>query len=349
MSELDKYIRKNVQSLQTYVPGEQTKNPTVIKLNTNENPYLPSSEVFTSLSNFNYADLHKYPDPVSSVLVKTVSTLHDLEIGQVIMGNGSDELLALCTRCFVPDGGCIAYFEPSYSLYPVLSDVAGVKKKEIPLKEDFTWPDSLEVEADLFFITQPNAPSGNLHSLENIRAFCERFDGVIVIDEAYVDFASFNCVELLDDFKNVLILRTLSKSYALAGIRLGYALGHADLIHALYKIKDSYNINMLTQEIGAAALLDQSHKNEICKKIIHTRGRVLTKLTELGFKVFPSEANFLWVEAVDSDAFEIFTQLKEAGIYIRYFSTPELSKYLRITIGTDDEMKALLTKLRQIV
>lgn len=339
-------IRKSVDRLHPYVPGEQPKDPSIIKLNTNENPYPPSPAVTQSLlRDFDLASLRKYPDPVALELREAIAALHGADAAQVIAGNGSDELLAYCTRAFVEPAGSIGYFEPSYSLYPVLSDIADVQTKPMPLMDDLTWQMTPDYEADLFFITQPNAPTSMAHDKETIRAFCKSFRGVVVVDEAYVDFAEFDCVDLAMSLPNVLVMRTFSKSYSLAGIRLGYAIGPEPLIEALFKIKDSYNLNGLTQAAGLAAIKDQHWMKSNVAKVVATRERIAAHLSERGFDVLPSQTNFLFIKPAGETAEALFRRLRERRIIARYFPEGVTSDFLRVTVGTDEEMDAFLAAL----
>ena len=337
-------IRKSVDRLSPYVPGEQPKDPSIIKLNTNENPYPPSPAVAKALNELDVASLRKYPDPVAMELRQAIADLHGGSAEQVIAGNGSDEILAYCTRAFAePEGrGSIGYFDPSYSLYPVLSEIADVQTKPVALGADFSWQIPEGYEADLFFITQPNAPTSMAHDKETIRAFCESFAGVVVIDEAYVDFAEFDCIDLALTLPNVIVLRTFSKSYSLAGIRLGYAIGAQPLIEALFKIKDSYNLNGLTQAVGLAAINDQAWMLENASKVKKTRARVSEALSHAGYTVLDSQTNFLFVKPSAETAEALFNRLREAKIIARYFPKGATANYLRVTVGTDAEMDTFL-------
>ena len=265
------------------------------------------------------------------------------------MGNGFDELLALCTRAFVEDDGAIGWFEPSYSLYPVLADIADRETRRVDLAEDFRWAMPEDYQASLFFITQPNAPTSLAHDKGEIRAFCERFPGVVVIDEAYADFCDFTCMDIALELDNVLVCRTFSKSYSLAALRLGYLVGPEPLIAALFKIKDSYNIDRLAQEIGLAALRDQAHMRANADRILATRARVSGALAARGFEVLPSQTNFLFARPPGHPAQFVFEELRKRRILIRFFSGPRVRDYLRITVGTDAEMDALLAALDEIL
>ena len=337
-------LRKSVESLKPYVPGEQP-GAGVIKLNTNENPYPPSPAVAAALREADPAALRLYPDPVSSGLRRQIAQLHGCAPEQVFVGNGSDEVLALCVRTFVPEGGVVGYFEPSYSLYPVLAAIEDVPVKPVPLTEDFSWAMPIDYDASLFFLTNPNAPTSRLFPRAEVESFCRSAAGVVLIDEAYVDFAPASCVDLALQLPNVLIARTLSKSYSLAGIRLGYAVGPAPLIEALHKIKDSYNISQLTQRLAAAGLADQTWMNQNVARIVATRDQVARALRARGWQVLDSATNFLFARPPTKPASVVFEELRKRGIYVRYFPAPSTAAYLRITIGTPSEMDALLAAL----
>lgn len=338
-------IKQSVRQMQGYVPGEQPDDPSVIKLNTNENPYPPSSAVSEILKELDCGCLRKYPDPVCSDLREAIANLHGCHSENVFVGNGSDEVLALAIGAFVERSGSIGYFDPSYSLYPVLADIADIEKRPVALGDDFSWRMPDDYRSSLFFLTNPNAPTSILYERETIANFVRDFPGVVVIDEAYADFASRNCVDLWDSFDNLLIARTLSKSYSLAGIRLGYCLGPRPLIAALYKIKDSYNLDLITQKIGLAAILDQETMHANLARIKRTRERVADALRKLNFEVFPSETNFLWIKPSRESAKQLFQRLKRENIFTRHFDDARTADYLRVTIGNDAEMDAFLEAL----
>ncbi len=345
---MSRYVTRAVQALAAYTPGEQPKAERIIKLNTNENPYPPSPAVGAALAAFDTARLRLYPDPLCAALRERIAAIHGCAAGQVFVGNGSDEILALCTRAFVEDDGAIGYFEPSYSLYPVLAEIRKAGKRPVALNEDFTWRMPPDYAASLFFLTNPNAPTSLLFEPDTVAAFCARLDGVVLIDEAYVDFARASCMELAPrpDNPNTLVMRTLSKSFSLAGLRLGYAIGPEPLIAALYKIKDSYNVDMLAQAAALAALNDLDHMRANVRRILETRARLADELTRRGWTVLDSQSNFLFARPPRDDAAALFEQLRRAGIYVRYFPGPRTGAYLRITIGTDDQVDALLAQLR---
>lgn len=343
-------IRKSVQDMDGYVPGEQPKGSDIIKLNTNENPYLPSPDVQDILQMVDISMLSRYPDPVCLEVRKVIAELHGCNVENVFVGNGSDELLALSIRAFVERDGSVGYFDPSYSLYPILVDIEDVEKKPVSLGAGFSWQMPKGYAASLFLLTNPNAPTSLKFNRSSIEAFVKDFQGVVLVDEAYADFADENCMELALENPNMLVARTLSKSYSLAGIRLGYCVGPAELIGALYKIKDSYNVNYLTQEIARVAILDQDTMKANVSAIVETRRIVAEKLSEFGFEVSASQTNFLWVKPLGIAAESLFNRLRKKNIIVRYFGSDERTKdYLRITIGTAPEMLKFLDAVEEII
>ncbi len=343
---MNKYVKKSIQAMQGYTPGEQPTDPRVIKLNTNESPYPPSPTIQAAMQN---TTLRLYPDPVSLTLRRKIADLHGSKPENVFVGNGSDETLALCSRAFVEDDGAIGYFDPSYSLYPVLTQIRSVTARPVALGPDFEWAMPKDYRANLFFLTTPNAPTSIQYPKDEVRAFCARFPGVVVLDEAYVDFARETYMDLALEFDNVLVMRTLSKSYALAGLRLGYVVGAAPLITALFKIKDSYNIDRITQAVALAALSDQAYMRTLVERIKATRRQTIAELEQLGFRVFPSETNFLWVKPARISAADLYRRLRDQNILVRYFPGIRTQDYLRITIGTDAEMQTLVKAMRMMV
>lgn len=347
MSDL---IRKSVKAMAGYVPGEQSKGADIVKLNTNENPYLPSADVHDILSMIDISMLSRYPDPVCVELRKVIAELHGCEIENVFVGNGSDEVLALCIRAFVERDGSVGYFDPSYSLYPVLADIEDVEKKPVALDKEFGWAMPADYSASLFFLTNPNAPTSKKFSRSIVDDFVANFGGVVLVDEAYADFADENLMDLALGRDNVIVARTLSKAYSLAGIRLGYCVGDAKLIGAMYKIKDSYNVDYLTQEIARVAILDQDTMKANVSAIVETRKLVLGKLVEMGFDVRDSQTNFLWIKPRAISAKKLFVALRDKNIIVRYFGSDARTKdYLRVTIGTAPEMFKFLDAVEEIL
>ena len=342
MAGNERLIRKSVQGMAGYVPGEQVAGDGIIKLNTNENPYPPAPGVERALRELDVEALRRYPNPVSTVLRERIAEIHGCPESHVFVGNGSDEVLALCTRAFVENDGAIGYFDPSYSLYPVLADIRDAEKRPVPLGDDFAWSMPDDYVASLFFLTSPNAPTGLLYPRDTVLGFCSRFPGVVVIDEAYVDFAAENCMDLAGEFGNVVVARSLSKSYSLAGLRVGYLVGPASLVEALVKLKDSYNLDAVSQAVSLAALQDIDYMRANVEKIKRTRARLSTALSGMGHTVYPSETNFVWIRPNGIAARSLFEQLRERRILIRYFEGERTGEYVRITVGTDAEIDKLL-------
>jgi histidinol-phosphate aminotransferase len=342
-------IRKSVEAMDGYVPGEQPSGAGVIKLNTNENPWLCTPEVRDILNEIDVAELAKYPDPLCKEVRRVIAELHEAGIGNVFAGNGSDEILALCLRAFVNRGGSAGWFDPSYSLYPVLAQIEEIESRPVALTDDFAWQMPKGYQASIFFLTNPNAPTGMLFPKAKIEAFVQAFPGVVVIDEAYADFASENCMEMALKYENVLVVRTLSKSYALAGIRFGYCVGSKPLIDALFKIKDSYNVNRLTQELARVALLDQETMQAMTAAVKGSRELLSAELKSLGFKVYPAETNFVWTRPPKPGAKKIFEELRKLNIYIRWFDGDRTRDCLRITVGTNEQILALIEALEEIL
>ena len=346
-----RYCRENVRQMEGYVPGEQPRDRQYIKLNTNENPYPPSPGVERACRAFAFNQLRLYPDPRAGGLRSRAARLFGLEPDCVLAGNGSDDLLTLGVRTFVDQGGALACFDPTYSLYPVLADIQGARTLRIPLDDKFNMPQDAcrrAAPASLVFVTRPNAPTGKAFALDSMHAFCHGFEGIVWIDEAYADFADDQCVDFLRHHPNVVVSRTFSKSYSLAGIRLGLAFARPPLIRQMMKVKDSYNVGTLPQVLGEAALADQSHMQANVERIRATRERVRDELNALGFDVVPSAANFLFA-APPVDAAHLMQRLKEHGVLVRYFPGERTGRYLRITIGTDEEMDVLLQRLAELM
>jgi len=342
-------IRQCVERMTAYQPGEQPVAPAVVKLNTNENPYPPSPRVAAALRALDAAWLRRYPDPDCAELRKMLGRQHGCTPSQVFVGNGSDEILALCTRAFVENDGAIGYTVPSYSLYPVLAAMRGVEQRPVELGADFGLVLPEDTTASLFLLTNPNAPTGIQYPRQQVRRLCEAAAGVVVLDEAYVDFADDDGMGLALELPNTIVARTLSKSYSLAGLRLGYAVGPEPLIGALHKIKDSYNVDAAAQALAAAALSDRRSMKRNVMRIRATRERLSVALREMGFSVYPSQTNFVWAEPGGMGAAELFAALRERGILIRYFDAPRTRAYVRITVGTDKEIDRLLAAIGELL
>jgi len=356
---MNSLIRACVKKMSAYVPGEQPADIKVIKLNTNENPYPPSPAVLRALKQIDGDMLRRYPDPECKTLRTVIAKVHRCSPDQVFVGNGSDEILALCSRAFVEDNSQICFFEPSYSLYPVLARIRNVRSRVIRLDKNFQWRMSSDCKAGLpapmrsfgrglFYMTNPNAPTGILYPKKEVAQFCRRFKGVVVLDEAYVDFARANCVDLALKLKNTLVFRTLSKSYSLAGLRVGYTVGPRELIAALFKIKDSYNVDRIAQSLATAAIEDQAYMLTNVRRIVVTRQKLVRALAAMGFLILPSDANFVFVKPGGIDAKTIYLRLRKQNILVRYFAGAQTRDFLRITIGTDEQINKLLKAIKNI-
>jgi len=344
-------IAASVRRLEPYVPGEQPKNRSVVKLNTNENPYPPSPRVAEVLAAYDLDRLRRYPDPVFTELRAFLAERHGTTPERVFVGNGSDEVLTLAARAFVDSNEAIGSFDPSYSLYKTLAAIRCVPFIPSPLAEDFGWTDPVReangAKVALFLLTNPNAPTSIRYPDGKISAFVADFPGVVLIDEAYADFSGHTCMPfaVAPKNENVVVMRTLSKSYSLAGLRFGYCVGPEELIEALYKVKDSYNEDAVAQDVGLAALKDVKWMEANAAKIVATRDRVAAELRRRGWDVPQSATNFLFARPAHRPAGEIFEALRARGIFVRYFPGPRTGDRLRISIGTDDDMRTLLDAL----
>lgn len=355
-------IRPLVHTLHAYVPGEQPKIKGLIKLNTNENPYPPSPSVLQAVRSATDGRLRLYPNPTAEKLRDKLARLHRCKPENIIVGNGSDEVLALAVKCFVEPkevrqrNEVVQYFTPSYSLYPVLADIHGAAKHAVALNADFTMPSVTELKrggrwnfnAALTLITTPNAPSGRGYKTAELEKLCKAQRGVVVLDEAYVDFANENAMKLALKHPHVLVARTFSKAYSLCFQRVGYFVGHPELIAALHKIRDSYNVNGLGQIAAEATLDDLGYYQTNFKKIIGTREWLSRELTKRGFRVLPSQTNFILAKPPLFPAKEWLQKLRDGKILVRWFSAPEVNEYLRITIGTQREAESLLKLVKKI-
>ena len=347
------YIRRQVERMSGYTPGEQPKVADLIKLNTNENPYPPSPKVLETLRGAIDGRLRLYPDPTSSALRAKLGKIHDFDAEQFVIGNGCDDLLNLCVRAFCGECEKLAYFWPSYSLYPVLANIQGATQVELPLDDNFQIrvhpPLLTKLEGvKLVFITQPNAPSGVWMARVELRRVIEETKGVMVIDEAYADFAAENCLDMVREYDNVIVARTFSKAFSFAGMRVGWAVGPRELIVALNKVKDSYNVSRLSQ-VGAEATLDEwEYFQQNVKKICATRERTTAELAKLGFFVYPSQTNFVFAKPpAPVTAKQWFDELRTRNVLVRWWDADRIRDFARVTIGTDEEMKRFLVATKE--
>ncbi|MCR5414210.1 MAG: histidinol-phosphate transaminase [Kiritimatiellae bacterium] len=339
-------IARSVRLLDPYVPGEQPSSARIVKLNTNENPYPPSPACAKALKEFDPGRLRRYPNPASASLRSAIAKRFGTTRDRVFVGNGSDEILALAAKAFVENGEKIGSLDPSYSLYKTLAAIRGV---------EWTGPGAGGAKpapgTSLFLWTNPNAPTGVLAKKEDIAAFAKKFRGVVIVDEAYADFARWNTMDLAvaEDNDNIIVMRTFSKSYSLAGLRVGFCVGPKDLIGALDKVKDSYNVDALAQTLAEAAFKDRAWHRKTVAKVVKTRKAFAKALGKRGWDVLPSDANFVFAKPPSPQrADSTFEELRRRGIFVRYFPGKLTGDRLRITIGTDGEMSSLLDALDSI-
>lgn len=346
-----------VRDLEPYVPGEQPKIQNLLKLNTNENPYPPSPKVVDAVQAVlaHQADaLRLYPDPDATVLKQAIAKQQNVDVSQVFVGNGSDEVLAHIFKAFFIQQEPILYPDITYSFYPVYSQFFGVQTKQIPLNEKFEIDISdYEQENGGIIITNPNAPTSIALGLDKIEQVLKANPNrVIVIDEAYVDFGAKSAVELVSRYENLVVCQTTSKSRSLAGLRVGFAIAQAHLIAALEAVKNSFNsypIDRFAIAAAVASFEDQDYFQEQCEKVIASREKLVDNLTELGFNVLPSKANFIFATHSLHDAAQLAEQLREQGIIVRYFNKPRINQFLRITIGTDEQNQRLVDTLKMLI
>lgn len=347
-----KYGRVILKGVEGYVPGEQPKQPGIIKLNTNENPYPPSPRVLEALRKVTPDAVRRYPDPLSQELRLACAKRYGYDSTDwIAVGNGMDELLALAVRAFADPGDMILSPYPTYTLYATLAALHGGKARLVDLDEDFQLTEAFyRTPARLCFLPRPNAPSGVSIPRQAVERLCVEFNGVVVIDEAYVDFGDDHCMDFPKRFENAIVMRTFSKSFSLAGMRIGVAVARPEIVEEFLKIKDSYNLNAVSQAAALAALEDYAHMLGNCARVRLTRRRLSETLTQMGFDVPPSQANFIlarWGGQPPAEA--IFEFLRKRGIYVRYFPARRLEDALRISIGTEEETDALIAALREIV
>ena len=346
----ESYVRKVVP----YTPGEQPQVTDVVKLNTNENPYPPSPSVRAILEDFEYGRMRLYPDPDSSVLVKAIAERYNVKPSQVFAGVGSDDVLSVAFMTFFGSDKPIIFPNITYSFYDVWADVYRIPYKRIPLNSDFTINrEDYLTENGGIVIANPNAPTGVMETIENIEYIVKNNpDSVVIIDEAYVDFGGESCLPLVEKYENLLVVQTYSKSRSMAGMRIGFAIGSEKLIKYMNDVKfsiNSYTMNPITQLCGAASMADEEYFRETVDRIIATRERSKARLTELGF-VFPdSKTNFIFASPKKKSAQYIFEELKKRNIFVRYWNKPVICDYLRISIGTDEEMDRLFNALEEII
>jgi len=355
---MSRFWSETVKSLTPYVPGEQPKLSQLIKLNTNESPYGPSPKAIAAIAGANNDSLRLYPDPNSDYLKQAIAHNYQVKLNQVFVGNGSDEVLGHAFLALLKHQDPILFPDITYSFYPVYCNLYDISFENIPLKEDF----SIEINDYLSYnqgmnggiiFPNPNAPTGKALSKDQIETLLQsNKDSVVIIDEAYVDFGCESAVSLVNQYDNLLVVHTLSKSRALAGLRVGYAIGHPDLIEALERVKNSFNsypIDKLAMAGAIAAIEDKGYLQKISAAVIDTRKNLVADLDKLGFITVPSTANFVFTKHPNKDASEIAARLCEKHIIVRHFKLPRIDQHLRITVGTNQECKALINALKEIV
>lgn len=349
---MDNLWIKNLRKVKPYVPGEQSKDKDIVKLNANENPYPPSPEVIKVINNFDCNTLKLYPDANAAEFKSAIAEFYNVKKENVFIGNGSDDVLALSFQSFFNSEKPIAYPDITYSFYPVWCELFSIPYKNYPLGSDFRInADDYKAENGGVVIPNPNAPT----SLGEGREFIEKImdynkDCVVIIDEAYVDFGGYSSVKLTKKYENLLVTGTFSKSRSLAGMRIGFAIGSEKLISELEAVKNSYNsytVNSIAMAAGTAAIKDVDYFNKTVSMVIKTRERVKDELRSLGFEVLESQTNFLMAAHPEKDMKDYFEYLKTQKVFIRYFNKPVINKYVRITIGTDEEMDIFLEKTKQ--
>lgn len=344
------YFRANIDQMSGYTPGEQPQERGFIKLNTNESPYPPSARVLRALRAEVGPNLRLYPDPMANAVRRKVAEVFGTKPARVLVGNGSDDLLTMVMRAFVGPGRTVAFPTPTYSLYVTLAQIERSRVRAVPFPETFSLPKGLfRKGAAATIIANPNSPTGTVVGNGELSRLARAVSGVLIVDEAYVDFAEENALKLVEKHRNVLVLRTFSKSFSLCGVRLGFAVGREELIEGLAKVKDSYNVNRFAIAAGTAALEDIAHMRANAAKVRSTRARLTQAIEGLGWFVYPSQSNFVFaLVAPPQTARGIYETLKQRKILVRFFNAPGLDRGLRISIGSDREIDALIRNLRDI-
>lgn len=345
---------KNLRNIEPYVPGEQSKDKDIVKINANENPYPPSPKAAEVLKSFDTNKLRFYPSANSTKLKEAIAKYYKVEVSNVFVGNGSDDVLAVAFQSFFNSEKPIVYPDLTYSFYPVWCSLFGIKYKNYPVGDDFRInPEDYKEKNGGVVIPNPNAPTSlgeGLDFVEKILNYNQ--DSVVIIDEAYVDFGGTSSIPLIDKYENLLVTGTFSKSRSLAGLRIGFAIGSKALIDVMEAVKNSYNsytVDSLSIEMGAASIEDDEYFKSTCKKVIKTRERVTLELKKLGFDVLDSQTNFIFVTHNKHNMKSLFEYLKTQKVFIRYFSLPRIENYVRITIGTNEEMDIFLEKTKEFI
>lgn len=351
------YLSRHCRSILPYVAGEQPQDKQYVKLNTNECPYAPSPEVDKVLKDFDYGRLRLYPDPENKKLVEAIAKRYSVDSSQVFTGNGSDEVLSMCFPAFFDEDDYVAFADITYSFYKVWAHMFKVNTVKIALDEEFKaiHTDYLNLDSKVkgIIICNPNAPTGiAMGRLDLLEIIKNNQDKIVIVDEAYGDFASASVINYVNDYPNLLVVKTMSKSFGLAGIRCGFAIGNKALIDGLKTIKNSvnsYTVNALTEAVATAALGDRKYYADVVDKINKQREESADALREIGFEVLPSCSNFIFARHKKLSGSEIYFRLKENGVLVRHFKSDRISDFVRITIGSPQEMKELLNQIKKIV
>jgi histidinol-phosphate aminotransferase len=346
-----KFVRPTVRQMAGYTPGEQpAPGERVVKLNTNENPFPPSPKVMQAIREIEPEMLRRYPNPTADAFRDVAAKMLNVTPDMIIAGNGSDDILAIALMTFLSPGDTLAYPDPTYSLYPVLAELDEVKIAPVPWEKNWSLPVEplLSTKARAIFLANPNAPSGTFVPATGIGELVKKFSGLVLVDEAYVDFADGNCLSLLNDHENIVITRTLSKAYSLAGLRFGYGVAHVDVIKEMNKARDSYPCDAISVAAATAALQDHEYAAMTWGHIRAERQRLSEELHSLGWHVLPSQANFIFATVPGGRGREAYLGLKQQGILVRFFDKPGLNDKLRITIGTSQENNALLGGIKAL-
>lgn len=345
------FARPEIQAITGYTPGEQPQQGEFIKLNTNENPYPPSPQVREAVLKA-LDRLPLYPDPLAWEFRRAAGQVLGVPPEWILCGNGSDDILTILTRTCVGQGQWVRYPYPSYVLYRTLAQLQGAYFEEVPFRPDWSLPEEFTAPRSglrLVYLANPNSPSGTVLAPEQVADLARRLPCPLLVDEAYVDFAQTHCLELVRKCQNVLVSRSMSKSYALAGVRFGFVVAQPQLIAQLAKVKDSYNCDVLSIAAATAAIQDQAWLEQTRSRILATRERMTRRLQALGFEVTPSQANFLWCHHPDHESRRLYEELKRARILVRYLEYRDWPPGLRISVGTDEQVDQCLDQLARLV
>lgn len=346
------FVRPEIAAMAGYAPGEQPRTGKFIKLNTNENPYPPSPKVVAAIQQVAETGLIRYPDPMGTAFRHRAAEVLGVKPEWILCGNGSDDILTIVTRAFVGQGQRLRLPYPSYVLYKTLAQLQGAVAEEVRFRDDWTLPPEFAAGGEdlkLVFLANPNSPTGTVVSRQDVLALAERLPCPLLVDEAYADFADQNCVDLVGQNEKIMVSRTLSKSYSLAGLRFGFLVAQPQLIEQLIKVKDSYNCDALALAGATAAIDDQAWLKQNVERVKATRQRLKIELERLGFTTIPSQANFIWCTPAQRPSRTIYEQLKDRRVLVRYMNYPEWGDGLRISVGSDEQIEALLALLKGLV